>query len=90
MWFDCFLKIKIQVIIAGIPTIISLNLLPIATEKETILEYPTKSPTITNASSWIPIAEGMKKAADLIIEVTDSIIITSVTLASTPIIQKKI
>ena len=51
MWFDCFLKIKIQVIIAGIPTIISLNLLPIATEKETILEYPTSSPTITKASS---------------------------------------
>ena len=31
----------------------------------------------------------MKKAADLIIAVTDSIIITSVILASTPITQKK-
>ena len=90
MWFDCFLKIKIQVIIAGIPTIISLNLLPIATEKETILEYPTNSPTMTKASSWIPIAEGIKKAAYLIIAVTDSIIRTSETLASTPMIQKKI
>ena len=36
---------------AGIPTKISLSLLPIAIEKETIPEYPTNSPITTKANS---------------------------------------